>query len=137
MRPEPEIVHFDALKLTNAWQQRPRDDIEADLDLALAAPRWVAEGGPSLLMPRVLDAADLVIWLNVPGRVRLRRILRRSLRYTGRVRPELPPGNRDGLGPRGLRFAWKSFAASAAFERSIGKRLSGVPSRRLLILAGP
>ena len=91
------------------------------------------EGGPSILMPEVLARADLVVWLDMPAGLRFWRILRRSLRYAGRVRPGHPPGNRDWPGLRQWRFAWRALTASGQFRAAVmaGLKRGVVPLVRL------
>ena len=127
------VISKDALALTTGWVQRPAAQVRADIIARIAADRWVLDGGPSVLIPDVLARADLVVWLDVPARLRFWRVLRRSLRYAGRVRPEHPPGNRDWPGPRQWRFAWRVLVAGGRFRAAIAAGLdgAGVPVVRL------
>lgn len=127
------VMAKDAMALTTGWQQRPRAQVQAAIADAIMAKAWVLEGGPSILSPLVLDRADLVIWLDLPASVRFWRIVRRSLRYLGRTRPEHPPGNRDWPGRRQFRFAWRALVAGDQFARAINDALAGsaVPVVRL------
>ncbi len=126
-------IHKDALALTTGWQRRPGSDVQAAIVARIKADDWVLEGGPSILSAEVLARADLVIWLDLPARLRFWRILRRSLRYAGRTRPELPAGNRDWPGLRQWRFAWHALRAGDQFTAMITKALHGssVPVVRL------
>ena len=127
------VVTKDAIALTTGWQQRPRAQVQTALADAIKAEAWVLEGGPSILSPVVLDRADLVIWLDLPASVRFWRIVRRSLRYLGRTRPEHPPGNRDWPGRRQFGFAWRALVGGDQFVRAINGALAGsaVPLVRL------
>jgi adenylate kinase family enzyme len=127
------LIHKDALALTTGWQQRPRAEVQAAIAARIKADDWVLEGGSSILTSAILARADLVIWLDIPGPLRFWRILRRSLRYAGRVRPELPAGNRDWPGLRQWRFAWRALWAGDQFTATTTRALHGssVPLVRL------
>ena len=127
------VIHKDALALTTGWQQHPRADVQDAIARLILADKWVLEGGSSVLTPQVLERADLVIWLDLPAPLRFWRVVRRSVRYAGRVRPEHPAGNRDWPGLRQWRFAWRSLTAGARVAEAIETSLTGagVPVLRL------
>ncbi len=120
------VICKDALALKTGWVQRARAEVRADIVDRISAERWVLEGGPSVLIPEVLARADLVIWLDMSAGLRFWRIIRRSLRYAGRVRPEHPPGNRDWPGLRQWRFAWRALTGGDRFRGAIEAGLDGV-----------
>jgi adenylate kinase family enzyme len=93
-RPEIPVISFDSIKLKKDWQQRPRDEISADLAAALETEAWILEGGPSLLAQAV-EKADALVWLDPPEHVRAWQLATRPWKHFGRTRPELPPGNID------------------------------------------
>lgn len=94
VRPDVPCIHFDRIKLTHGWQQRPRDEIDRTLADAAARPSWIIEGGPTVL-PGTLHRADAVVWLDPPEWVRAWRLFTRPWKNFGRSRPELPDGNVD------------------------------------------
>lgn len=119
-RNDKPIIHMDALKLGDGWRPRPPEEVRAALLAATQGEAWVLEGGPSCLIPPVLERADSVLWLRPPHAVRVWRMLRRSAR--GEARPELPQA--DTLGLRAMQFAWRSWRKSAWFDRQIAEALA-------------
>ncbi len=72
----------------------PRPQFEADVDALLASGRWVTEYQYARVRPRLLAAADAVVWLDHPWPTVAGRLLRRTLaRALGRQ--ELYNGNRE------------------------------------------
>jgi adenylate kinase family enzyme len=85
-------TELDALFHGPGWVPRP--EFEADVDALLASGRWVTEYQYARVQPRLLAAADAVVWLDHPWPVVMWRLLRRTL---GRAlsRRELYNGNRE------------------------------------------
>jgi len=106
-------VNNDALALGHDWSYRAKDVVRQAQASVVAKDGWVFEGGPSLVRPDVLARTQAVIWLDLPAGLRLWRILRRSVQYTGRTRPELPEGNVEWPGRRQFRFGFKAWANDA------------------------
>lgn len=70
------------------WVKTPAAERRAAEDAIAARPRWVVDG----VSRRLGQAADAVVFLDVPRRVCALRCARRSLPYLFRSRPGLPPG---------------------------------------------
>jgi hypothetical protein len=92
------FTELDALVHGPGWTETPDAELMAVVGPLVAAERWVIDGTyVHKLGTLVLDAADLVVWLDLPTRVWLPRLLRRTVR---RVRggEELWNGNRETWG---------------------------------------
>lgn len=90
-------VELDALNHGPGWVEATADELRARLEPLVAEEGWVIDGGyRSKLGHLVLDAADVVVWIDVPRRVWLPRLVRRSLRRVVRGE-ELWNGNRESL----------------------------------------
>jgi adenylate kinase family enzyme len=90
-------VELDALHHDPGWQEAPADVLRARVDAALAAAPdgWVADGNyHGKLGTSVLERADTVVFLDLPHRVALRRVLWRTLSRAVK-REELWNGNRE------------------------------------------
>jgi adenylate kinase family enzyme len=89
------FVELDALVHGPGWAETPDDELRARLEPLLARDAWVVDGSYGRkLGTLVLDAADTVVWLDLPVRVWLPRLLRRTLRRLA-TREELWNGNRE------------------------------------------
>lgn len=109
------VIHMDCIHWQAGWVERP---LAEKLQLARAAeatPAWIFEGGLSATYDSRAARADLVIWLDLPLALRLWRVIRRSLLWWGRSRPDLPAGCREDPRnlPEFLRFIWRSRHSSA------------------------
>jgi adenylate kinase family enzyme len=86
------LIHLDQQYWHPGWVPTPAPEWEARVDRMIATESWVMDGNYGGTLERRLRRADVVIWLDFPRSVCLYRILRRRMRYLGRVRPELPAG---------------------------------------------
>jgi adenylate kinase family enzyme len=96
-RLEVPFVELDALHHGPAWTEATADELRARIEPTLEGDGWVIDGGyQSKLGDLVLSAADTVVWLDLPIRTWLPRLLRRTFRRIVR-REELWSGNRETL----------------------------------------
>lgn len=104
------FVELDALVHGPGWVETANDELRAALEPVLARDGWVVDGTyRGKLGDLVLERADTVVWLDLPVRVWLPRLLRRTLRRIRGVEP-LWNDNRESLrsafwGRRSL-FVW-------------------------------
>jgi shikimate kinase len=73
------FVELDALVHGPGWTETPDDALAAQLAPVLASEGWVIDGTyRRKLGDQVLEAADVVVWLDLPIRVWLPRLVRRT-----------------------------------------------------------
>jgi len=92
-------VELDEVFWAEGWTKRDGDEARAILRDRLAtsgAAGWVADGNWNSVRGGLLDDADVVVWLDYPRRLVLRRVLVRTVRR-GATRAELWHGNRERL----------------------------------------
>ena len=88
---------LDALHHGPGWTEATAEELRARVEPLLAEERWVVDGAyRSKLGDLVLERADVVVWLDLPRRVWLPRLLRRTVSRIVR-REELWNGNRESL----------------------------------------
>ena len=80
-RLEVAFVELDALNHGPNWTEATAEELRAKVEPILATDAWVIDGGySSKLGDLVLREADTVVWLDLPMRVWLPRLLRRTRR---------------------------------------------------------
>jgi adenylate kinase family enzyme len=92
-------VELDALHHDAGWTEAPAEVLQERVRAALAAAPdgWVVDGTYfGKLGTLVLDRADTIVWLDIPFRTAIRRVLWRTLRRAVK-REELWNGNRESL----------------------------------------
>ena len=91
------FVELDALVHGPGWVETPDDQLRAQVEPFVASDGWVIDGTyQRKLGDLVLRSADVVVWLDLPIRVWLPRLVRRTLRRVYR-REQLWNGNRESL----------------------------------------
>jgi adenylate kinase family enzyme len=92
------FIELDALVHGPGWVETPDEELQAMLSPVLSADGWVIDGTyQRKLGDRVFAAAELIVWLDLPLRVWLPRLVRRSWRRLRGTEP-LWNGNRESVG---------------------------------------
>ena len=112
------FFELDALNHGPNWTEASADELRAKVEPLVAQEAWVIDGGyMGKLGDLVVGSADTVVWLDLPVRVWLPRLVRRSWRRL-RGREPLWNDNRETL--RGLLWGRESlfgFAFRMHFRR--------------------
>ena len=128
------FVELDALVHGPNWAETPDDELRALVEPLVAGDGWVIDGVyRGKLGMLVLDAADTIVWLDLPLHVWLPRLLRRTARRIVR-REELWNGNRETFRDAFWgRDALVPFALRGHFSRRrrYPSELAGLPVVRL------
>jgi adenylate kinase family enzyme len=107
---------LDALNHGAGWTEATPAELRARVEPLVAGPAWVIDGSyRDKLGDLVVGRADVVVWLDLPRRVWLPRLLWRTARRIA-FREELWNGNRETLrdvlwAPDAfIPFEWRNFA---------------------------
>lgn len=90
------FVELDAIFHQPGWEALPRDLFRERVSEALDAGGWVVDGNYSAVKDLVWQRADTVVWLDLPRRTVMRRVILRTLRRSI-TRQSLWNGNREPL----------------------------------------
>ena len=89
-----EFLELDSVQHQADWEPLPTEEFRRRVAAAVAGERWVLDGNYSRVRDLVWARADTVVWLDLPRRTAMRRVIWRSFRrVAGRV--ELWNGNRE------------------------------------------
>jgi len=84
------IIHLDRHYWNPGWQETPPEEWEQKVKDLISGERWVMDGNYTSTLAMRSQAADSIIFIDVPRRVSYLRIFLRFLKFRGRTRPDLP-----------------------------------------------
>ncbi|MBY4128697.1 AAA family ATPase [Rhodococcus fascians] len=124
-----DIEHVEIDSLFHGQNWTPRATFEQDVDEFIARPSWVTEWQYSLVRDRLVERADLMLWLDLPRRTVMRQLVIRTLRrrlgrrelWNGNIEPPLHRifFERDHI----IRWAWRTYPKTAELvHRADGSR---------------
>ncbi len=105
------FVELDAIHWQAGWTELDAAELRRRIESIVAGDAWVVDGSyRGKLGDLVLEGADTIVWLDLPRRVWLARLVARTIRRLVR-REELWNGNRESL--RGVLSGSDSLVAYA------------------------
>jgi adenylate kinase family enzyme len=87
-----EVVQLDRLFWQPGWVKTSDEECEMIQETALAGDTWIADSAAPRAFRTRLEAADTIVFLDLPLSLCALRALRRRIRTRGRERAELAPG---------------------------------------------
>ena len=111
------LHHMDQIHYQPGWVPRPMPEKIALARAVEAREDWVFEGNFSATYDERAARADLLVWLDLPVGLRFARVLWRTLRDYGRVRPDMAPGCPEGFHAETWPF-WKWIFTSRRPQRA-------------------
>jgi adenylate kinase family enzyme len=129
------VVHIDHIHWQPGWVARPGAE-KTRLCLEVeAGENWIFEGGHSATWENRLRRADMLIWLDLPFALRFWRIVKRTVVWHGRTRPDLPENCPEGFHRETLPFwhyAWRTRHSARRKLRDLWESVpEGKPKRHL------
>jgi adenylate kinase family enzyme len=95
-----ETFHLDRYFWKPGWKKYPRKSrIEIQQQLVKGKDKWIIEGTYLSSSDGRLNAADTIIFLDMPRLLCLRRAVKRHITEKGHPRLDIPDGCTDRLGP--------------------------------------
>ena len=110
-------VHLDARYYDKDWNPLPKDEFAALQRDLVTAPRWVIDGNYASSLSIRLEAADTVIFLDLPARTCLRGIAQRRLRHGA--------GQHDAIGVYD-RITWNFVRYIIGYRRTMAPRVAAL-----------
>lgn len=86
------VYYMDQLGWLPGWVETEKEELRENLKSIVATDRWLIEGNYGSTLNLRLPRADSVIYLDFPICRCIWWLLRRTLRYRGRTRPDMTEG---------------------------------------------
>jgi adenylate kinase family enzyme len=131
------VIHLDALFWKPGWNQTPAEEWDSCLAELVKREEWIIDGNYGRTLDIRIQACDTIIFLDIPRLLCLGRVLKRSITWLGRIRPDLNEGCPERLPDREfLRWIW---AYPKRSRPAVVEKLSKAAEagRRVLIARSP
>jgi len=100
------VIHLDAHFWHEGWTETPKDVWEQTVRGLVQGEVWVMDGNYGGTIDIRLDAADTILFLDLPPWLCLMRVVRRQVRYRRRTRPDMALGCPEKLDWAFLKYIW-------------------------------
>jgi adenylate kinase family enzyme len=102
-----EVIHLDLLFWKPGWIGMPKETWIDTQQQLIQAEEWIIDGNYQSTMDIRLNAADTIIFLDMPRLLCIWRVIKRHIIYMGRSRPDLANGCSEKITWRYLLEIWK------------------------------
>ncbi len=126
------VYHIDEILWKPGWEVRPAPEKDRMCAEVHAKGSWIFEGGWSVTWSERLARADTLIWLDLPLPQRAWRIFWRTVRYTGRSRPDLPKGCPERFDLEFTQWVWRTRRTGRASMQRLFERAPAEKDRHHL-----
>lgn len=101
-----EVVHLDKLYWKPNWVKTAEDEWIQIIQNLLKGDSWIIDGNFGGTRAMRIQACDTVIWLDIPRRLCMYRILKRTVTYRGQRRPDMAEGCNERLDWDFIKWVW-------------------------------
>ena len=93
------VIHLDEHYWNPGWVKSDPQTWETKVKDLIQQDRWVMDGNYGGTMDLRIARADTIIFLQFPTSICLSRVIRRSMKYYGRTRPNMPANCPERFSP--------------------------------------
>lgn len=124
------VIHLDRHFWRPGWVEPAREVWRDQVEQLLKSDRWIIDGNYSGTMELRLGSCDTVIFLDFPRHICSWRIIKRSIQYRGRSRPDIADGCPERIDLSFFKWTWNYPVRS---RPGVLERLSRVSDRTNII----
>ncbi|MCC2685141.1 MAG: flaR [Paenibacillaceae bacterium] len=129
------VTHLDSLYWMPGWVEAPREQFAASQREVAAREQWIIEGNYNSTYTIRSARADTIIYLELPLRVCLYRVLRRWWINRGRTRPDLGEGCEEKIDWPFLKFILTTYySRKKGMERRFSECMAANPELTIVRL---
>lgn len=100
------VIHLDALYWRPGWVATPETEWQQKIAELASTDRWIMDGNYGGTLELRLASCDTVVFLDLPRRITIPRVILRWLRHRGSTRPEMAPDCPERLTWEFLVWIW-------------------------------
>jgi len=129
-----DVIHIDREYWRAGWEEPSKDEWKATLEILLTRESWIMDGNFGGTIEMRLAACDTAIFLDIRRTLCIWRVIRRTLRFYKRRRPEMADGCYERFDLPFLAFIWNYPDRS---RPRIAKLLSDATDKNVVWLKNP
>lgn len=100
------VVHLDAHYWSEGWVETPKEVWKNSMEDFVKREKWIIDGNYGDTIDIRLEAADTIIFLDMPRYLCLKNAFKRYLRYRHKDRPDMAKGCKEKLDPQFFKYIW-------------------------------
>lgn len=101
-----EVFHLDAILWKPDWEAVAKDQQKFIQYQLVAKDQWIIDGNYNGTIDIRLQAADCIIFMDIPRSICLYRVLRRMICYRSQSRPDMATGCEERFDFNFLQWVW-------------------------------
>lgn len=101
-----EVFHLDAILWKPNWTAVSKNQQEAIQRQLVSKDQWIIDGNYNGTLDLRLNAADCIIFMDMPRKLCVYRVFKRMLLYRNRQRPDMAEGCRERFDLNFLKWIW-------------------------------
>ena len=100
------VYHLDQIWWLPGWVTKSREEFDRELSVILQRDEWIIDGNYQRTLPERLKYADTVIFLDYPRWLCIGRVLKRMIRFHGRLYSDSAPDCPEHFDLKFLLHVW-------------------------------
>lgn len=131
------VHHLDAHFWNSGWVESTREEFAGKTALLLQENQWIIDGNYSATFEMRAAEADTMIYLELPLRVCLYRVLKRWVTNIGSTRPDMPDGCEEKIDREFLSFIIRTYKErKVKMQKRLQQFDESRPGNRSIMLKG-
>jgi len=103
---EIPVYHLDYYYWKPGWQETPREEWNEFIRDLVQKDTWIIDGYYGRTLDIRMEAADVVIFMDLSPWVTTYRVIKRRIQYHGRTRPDLNEGCPESIDWPFIKYSW-------------------------------
>ena len=103
---EIPLFHLDKIYWKSGWQEKSKEEFDAELSEILKTDKWIIDGNYSRTIPRRLEYADIVYFMDYPTRTCLWRVFKRVITRHGESRSDMGENCPERFDMEFMKYVW-------------------------------
>ncbi|MCF6409907.1 DNA topology modulation protein [Pseudalkalibacillus salsuginis] len=101
-----EVIHLDRLNWNPGWVETPREELRNKQEKLVKKDSWIFDGNYGATMDVRLQAADTIVFLDIPRHICFYRVIKRRIIHHNKMRSDMGEGCPEKLDSEFLKYVW-------------------------------